>query len=89
MERYRADPERDAQLPWRIERDRFGLLFSGRPLAVGEVVKVVPAELLQGAVEALREAYGYIWHDEIDAALVHVEHALRAAGVDPSTERGR
>jgi len=52
-------------------------------------VEVVPASQLAGAVEAMAEAYGYLIHDERDAALVHLETALEAAGVDPATYRGR
>jgi hypothetical protein len=38
--------------PWQVERDRFGLMFSGRDLAVGEMVEVVPAARLEEAVDA-------------------------------------
>lgn len=29
---------------WQVERDRFGLLFSGKVLAVGEYIEVVPCD---------------------------------------------
>jgi hypothetical protein len=40
---------------WEVERDRFGVMFSG-PLEIGECVRVVPESRLQEAERQLAEA---------------------------------
>lgn len=56
-----------------------------------ERLEYVPAAQHQGAVEALGDAWGYLIHDEQDAAMVVIERAAVELGVnlDSPGERGR
>jgi hypothetical protein len=52
-------------------------------------VTVVRASDHAGAVEPLVEAYDHLIHERRDYAIVCIEHALVALGVDPTTARGQ
>lgn len=52
-------------------------------------VEVVDAANLRGAVDPLTEAYDHLIHGQRDSAIVCIEHALVALGVDPATTRGQ
>lgn len=50
-------PSAEKRGPWEVERDRFGVMFSG-PLEVGECIEVVPLaehDRLREALDLLRE----------------------------------
>lgn len=50
-------------------------------------VEVIPADAHREAVEPLVEAYDHLIHERRDYAIVCIEHALVALGVEPATAR--
>ena len=71
----------DAYEPWQVERDRFGVMFSG-PLEVGEMIEVVPAADRDRLREALeRIANTMTLEADPSAPLIHI---ARAALSQPS-----
>lgn len=68
-------------MKWEVERDRFGVSFSG-PLEVGEVREVVPAELQTALIRVRDSSYkgDYYTEDLWEIA----NDALEAVGItDP------
>jgi hypothetical protein len=71
-----AVPNPDPLDVWEVERDRFGVMFTG-PLEVGECIRVVPADRAQAielaAVDVLNTLVAY----DQDVSLGWLKNRLR------------